>query len=399
MPLGHSPSVFISSTCYDLAQIRQDLSIFIESLGMTPILSETPSFPIDPNIDAVANCLACVKNRADIFVLIVGGRYGSVDDGGCSITNLEYNEAKAKAIPRYVFVQKQILSILPVWENNKSGDFKNVVDSHALFEFVLTLKAPNENWIFPFETAQDIVATLRKQVSYLLKDALDIRLKLTPVDNELALLELSNAAAHLIINKPTGWEYLLFGQVLSDEVARYGYAKCDYNYEVCLGRPVPLSDYEKVFEWIQIKIDELSSLNITAVKLVNNALQDAIGAPGEPGDAARIVYVARRLGDVYLRIVDWSSEFRYVKTNEAFSETLGLCSKMSYNIITEIEEFSSDLQKKIPNALSLYARTMVPQSVEITLTTTCPDIQPKLSEALTELAKRLGLTSDATDSN
>lgn len=57
--------------------MRQDLRDFIEcDLVYEPILSEYNSFPINPDIDTVENCLRIVEQRADILVLIVGGRYG-----------------------------------------------------------------------------------------------------------------------------------------------------------------------------------------------------------------------------------------------------------------------------------------------------------------------------------
>ena len=33
-------NIFISSTCYDLSQVRQDLREFISGLGHTPMMSE-----------------------------------------------------------------------------------------------------------------------------------------------------------------------------------------------------------------------------------------------------------------------------------------------------------------------------------------------------------------------
>ena len=60
MSIAHPPSVFVSSTFYDLAQVRQDLRLFFESLGMVPVLSESSSFPVDPNLGAVENCQAGV---------------------------------------------------------------------------------------------------------------------------------------------------------------------------------------------------------------------------------------------------------------------------------------------------------------------------------------------------
>ncbi|MBO5579525.1 MAG: DUF4062 domain-containing protein [Prevotella sp.] len=40
-------NIFISSTCYDLLQVRQDLCEFISGLGHTPMMSEQKSEIID----------------------------------------------------------------------------------------------------------------------------------------------------------------------------------------------------------------------------------------------------------------------------------------------------------------------------------------------------------------
>ena len=43
------PVVFVSSTCFDLSQVRADLKEFIEDdCGFEPMLSDFNSFPIDP---------------------------------------------------------------------------------------------------------------------------------------------------------------------------------------------------------------------------------------------------------------------------------------------------------------------------------------------------------------
>ena len=71
-------NIFISSTCYDLSQVRQNLRDFISGLGHTPMMSEQNDFPIDPQLDNWENCINAVKKYADIFVLIIGNRYGAV---------------------------------------------------------------------------------------------------------------------------------------------------------------------------------------------------------------------------------------------------------------------------------------------------------------------------------
>jgi hypothetical protein len=70
----------VSSTFYDLRQIRSDIYDFVTGdLGYECLMSEMPSFPVDPDLDTVANCRIRVEDNADMLVLIVGGRYGAVD--------------------------------------------------------------------------------------------------------------------------------------------------------------------------------------------------------------------------------------------------------------------------------------------------------------------------------
>ena len=51
-----TPTVFVSSTCYDLSQVRHDLKSFIEGFGLEPLMSEFDSFPVDPSEGAIENC-------------------------------------------------------------------------------------------------------------------------------------------------------------------------------------------------------------------------------------------------------------------------------------------------------------------------------------------------------
>ena len=138
------------------------------------------------------------------------------------MTNLEYLAAKAKGIPRYVFVKKHILTAHSDWQKNRSGDFSEIVDSSKLFEFVELLNDPMEkNWVYTFDSAQDIIETLRTQLAYLFMDALTIRAKV------YAQWFIRGVVAGLIrrcIKLGSGeairWEYRLFSQVLCDEISR-----------------------------------------------------------------------------------------------------------------------------------------------------------------------------------
>lgn len=391
MAIAHHPSVFVSSTCYDLAQVRKDLRIFIEAMGMTATMSEYSSFPVDPNLDAVGNCLGRVKDSADILVLLVGGRYGSPTETGKSVTNLEYAEAKAKGIPRYVFVDKRVLTTLPVWEKNPSADFSGSVDSPKLFEFVKALRDPKENWVFPFESAQDVSDTLRDQFAYLFKDSLDIRQKVRRAGLPEQLQDLSGTALATVIQKPRAWEYRLFSQVYADEIARCSVLSRDLQYGITLGQGVHFADLASFNEWVQTKISETLSFVASAEKVVNDALPKAVGPPGQPGNVEEIIYAAKRLGLVYHRFLEWTAEFRHGESDETFGPALRIFGKLSQTVISELEGFSHTLQQQLEEAVRRHEATNECQHVEITLQLTVPKLDG-LDAELHKLAARFGIT-------
>ncbi len=74
------PRVFVSSTYYDLKHIRSSRENFIESLGFKAILSEKGDIAYTPDIPLDESCYSEVEN-SDIFVIIIGGRYGSEKSG------------------------------------------------------------------------------------------------------------------------------------------------------------------------------------------------------------------------------------------------------------------------------------------------------------------------------
>lgn len=169
----HIPVVFVSSTCYDLKQVREDLKDFFEiNYGFQAMLSEFSSFPIDPCIGTFENCLSNVDKLADIFILIVGTRYGYVTERGKSITNLEYLHAKAKGIPVFVFVDKQLHSQLKIWEANKEGNFSTIVDNPQIFKFVSEVYNESKQWIYTYESVRDITTTMKHQLSLIFADGL-----------------------------------------------------------------------------------------------------------------------------------------------------------------------------------------------------------------------------------
>lgn len=349
MPKGSSTTMFVSSTCYDLSQIRADLREFALSLGYEPVLSELDSFPVNPSVDTMSNCLSAVKDRADLFVLVVGGRYGSVSQSGLSITNLEYLEAVAKGIPIFVFVKHEVITLLPTWKANPTADFQHAVDTPKLFEFVDSLRTKGQVWVFPFSSAQQITSTLRRQLSYLVSECLALRSRLYPTDT--AIQSLGAASLRTYIEKPIGWEYLVLAEVMRERVQSHDSKRMDLELGISFGPIVHIKNRAEAIAWISHKISEIRHVPQHVETALRLGIEPAVGPKGQPGDIHRIIHLATRFADGYLAAIEWTLEFRRVDVDDSLARLLELASELSSNMIREMREYAEGLRERIETAL------------------------------------------------
>lgn len=347
------PCVMISSTCYDLHQVRADLEQFITcNLGYQALLSEYRSFPIDPDKTTIENCRNRVLRSADILVLILGGRYGSVDGPtNKSITNLEYLAARAKGIPIYVFVERRTLQSLSLWQANPDGDFSSVVDSVRVFEFVQDIRTTAKVWVFEFATAQDIIESLRLQFAHLFHEGLNLAAKVRRTDIDLAFAALSGKAFVLALERPTDWEYRLFFQVLQDEISACKLMKTKYEMGFALGagENVSLQDFAY---WYRPRMDELRRAADALMGAVNVALPEAIGAPGEAGNAEEIINVAHLMGEIYKEALEWSQRVRRATSHPALQPAISAMARFPDDILTRVESLGCPMLQRVEQALA-----------------------------------------------
>lgn len=180
------PRVFVSSTFYDLKHIRSSLDIFIDSLGYDSILSEKGDIAYTPEVALDESCYREVST-ADIFVLVIGGRYGSpasrevrepltqVYDRYESVTKLEHNEAVKRDIPIYILVESPVYAEYQTYLKNKESENISYahVDSVNVFRLVEEiLNRRRNNPIKTFERFSDIESWLREQWAGLFREHL-----------------------------------------------------------------------------------------------------------------------------------------------------------------------------------------------------------------------------------
>ncbi|OEE35576.1 DUF4062 domain-containing protein [Vibrio anguillarum] len=374
MPIGYKPTVFVSSTCFDLGQVRADIRELIQTFGLEPVLSEYDSFPVSPDTDTISNCLRNVREKADIFVLIIGGRYGFQTDSGKSITNLEYLEAKRKGIPIYVFVNSNIMNILPIWKNNPTADFSSHVENQKVLEFVESVSHFKSNWVYKFDTAQDIKSALLQQIPYLFMDSLDARKKLKDNDIVLSAAQYPPKSARLVLEKPDGWEHLLFAELCKSYLERLEHKKFDLEYGVSFSNVISIDNPSDVFAWITVQNNEMLKLIRIATTLVNDAVTRSFGEPGQEGDYKKIQHVCQRLLEVYEKIINWKLSFTTLEVHEDFEPILDVLSGFADDPLFKIEEFVNRVHTEIPAALQSIASSGEHVTLDFTFVLESPDV-------------------------
>lgn len=337
--IRHRPVVFVSSTCYDLKQIREDLKDFFDgNYGFQPMLSEFDSFPIDPCKGTFENCIENVDKAAEIFVLIIGNRYGYVMENGKSITNLEYLHAKAKGIPIYVFVDKQLYDNMKIWRLNKDADFRGIVDTPKIFEFVSSIYDESKQWIYTYDSVRDIKLALKQQLSLIFCDGLTLQKAVGDSYNRIINKDIPSNAVRVFVEKPFAWEYKFFAYVLKGEFVKLQSRRWDFKYGVYSVHATRLKR-EEMLNDLSERLTEILDLTNMIDTLLNSALQDAIGDPGVPSNLDMIIYVSKQFASIYNRMIEWGLYFKSIHTEEVFNTLLSLLRDLPALLMKQIDEF------------------------------------------------------------
>jgi hypothetical protein len=162
------------------------LENFIDALGYETILSEKGSIAYTPDAPLDESCYREVRN-ADIFVLVIGGRYGtekSETRGDVSkkfferydsITKTEYQSAVEKDIPVYILIERAVYAEYQTYLRNQ--DNQNVkyahVDSVNIFSLIGEILAKRRNNpMQQFDRYSEIESWLREQWAGLFRELL-----------------------------------------------------------------------------------------------------------------------------------------------------------------------------------------------------------------------------------
>jgi hypothetical protein len=163
--------VFVSSTCYDLVDLRAEVEAHLRDLGLVPLLSDRPSseFEVLPDRNSIETCLANIR-ASDAFVCILSQRYGPLLDkvgyGKVSATHLEWREARKESKPIHMYVRDRTDGEASLYKANKASPPKLVwVKDPQLFELLeehrtLCSTASSSNWTWAFRDSCELKSRL-----------------------------------------------------------------------------------------------------------------------------------------------------------------------------------------------------------------------------------------------
>jgi hypothetical protein len=151
-----SPRLFVSSTCYDLQEIRFQLRNFIQDFGYDAVMSEFDDIFYSYESHVQDSCLEEIS-KCQLFILVVGNNYGSfyhqdkqVNKVPDSVTLREFRKALEVKVYKHIFINKYV-----------DYDYKNY--KRALDK--VTLKHFQENEIAD-EEVETVRGTIKKEFDY-----------------------------------------------------------------------------------------------------------------------------------------------------------------------------------------------------------------------------------------
>lgn len=128
---------FICSTYLDLKNYRGTV---IEKIKSKAGIINAQEFFGSRDQKPLKTCLEEV-DKSNVFIMFIGSRYGSIDDEfGKSYVELEYEEAKKKGIPKFVYLADDNYPVSPAnidFENHEKLDKfkKQLLSEHTITRF------------------------------------------------------------------------------------------------------------------------------------------------------------------------------------------------------------------------------------------------------------------------
>ncbi|MEU7715907.1 TIR domain-containing protein [Micromonospora chalcea] len=150
----------------------------------------------------------------------------------------------------------------------------------------------------------------------------------------------------VVTTRPPGWEHLLLAGGIWLQVEKRQTKTLDHELGFAHDNSQFIAD-DEIPSFISVSMSRLLGLTQKMAKIIDAGAQDwALGAPGEPGDPAKIGHLCERFGAVYEELLDWSADIRGATVSSDYSNLLLLLSRWADEPIRQIREFTDRLVRE-----------------------------------------------------
>jgi len=166
------PSVFLSSTIYDLKDLRNSVQTALGEKGYEVLASEAGSIPIDSTKHSYEICLEAAR-KCDCLIAIIDRRFGGLmPDKKTSITLAEIEAASGNRRHVLAFVRQGVWDAMEVCKTYKKAGYpfvaSKVVEDERVFDVIDAIrKRATGNWLLQFNLPADLIRTVLFQLESL----------------------------------------------------------------------------------------------------------------------------------------------------------------------------------------------------------------------------------------
>lgn len=151
----------------------------------------------------------------------------------------------------------------------------------------------------------------------------------------------------LLLERPGGWEYLYFASELlrQRDALEPKYRDHEMQFAASIGVSIRREDF---VDYLGTATGEAGRLAGSLGAVMDPRAQErAFGAPGEPGDADRILHLASRWTAIYEGFLDWTARLRGTLTPSGYEEVVEALSHYSDASIENYRKFVDDFVEQV----------------------------------------------------
>lgn len=172
--MGFSPNVFLSSSCFELRDLRAAVRQWLTEMGFNPILSDVGGFPHSDGIPPYAACLKTLE-ECSLVIGVVDRYYGHTFDdwgpypryAGLAPTHAELRHALDMGKRVILYVHDDTWKFYEVWRKNCDAFATSApegLDVRTLEMFHELKKRTPAPWIDHFSDVASLLTSLKSEI-------------------------------------------------------------------------------------------------------------------------------------------------------------------------------------------------------------------------------------------